>query len=183
MSVDHVEYLRAASSSGCFYSAPLTATAPTDASTALGADFVSLGLVSVGGLKMNSANTEINLEDWTGDEVLNILQKQDLTFTVTPLCFTDENALKERFGAANVTASQGVVTGFTIKQEQLPAKMYVFEMKRREGGKCRLVVLNGKVSGDIEYNFDPANPTASEWTIKAFADASGDKVKVYFAEA
>ena len=183
VSVDNVEYLRAASSSGCFYTAATTTTAPTDASTALGAGFTSLGLVSVDGLKMKAGNTEIDLEDWTGDEVLNILQKQEVEFTVKPLCFTDGNVLKERFGAANVTEAGGKVTALTIKTTQLPNKMYVFEMLRRAGGKCRIVVLNGKVSGDVEYNFDPQNPTASDWTIKAQPDSSGNKVKVYFAEA
>ena len=183
VSADNIEYLRAQTSAGCFYTGAVGVTAPTDASTALSGSFKSLGLVSVDGLKMTIGNEEINLQDWTGDEVLSILQSQNVEFTVKPLCFTDENVLKERFGATNVTVSGGVVTGFTIKAEQLPNKIYVFEMARRAGGKCRIVVLNGKVSGDAEYNFDPANPTAADWTIKALADASGNKVQVYFAEA
>lgn len=182
-SVNNVEYLRAASSSGCFYTAALTETAPTDAATALGGSFVSLGLVSVDGLKMKIGNEEVNLEDWTGDEVLVIESKQNVEFTVKPLCFTDGNVLKERFGASNVTESNGVVTGFAIKATQLPSKRYVFEMVRRAGGKARIVVLNGKVTGDVEYNFDPKNPTAADWTIKAAPDTNGVKVMVYFAEA
>lgn len=180
VSADDIQYMRAASSSGCFFSAATTATTPTSASASL-TGFSTLGYVSVDGLKMKVGNEEVSLEDWTGDEVLRYVSKQTVEFTLTPLCFTDENALKERFGASNVTVSGGVVTGFTVEQVDLPNKQYVFDMATRQGGKCRIVVPNGKLGGDAEYNFDPKNPTAAEWTIAAFPDSSQVKAYVYFA--
>ena len=180
VSANDIQYMRAASSAGCFYSAATSVAAPTDASTAL-TSYTSLGYVSVDGLKMTIGNEEVNLEDWTGDEVLSFVSKQTVEFTIKPLCFMDENYLKERFGASNVTVSGGAVSKFCVKTGDLPNKRYVFEMATRQGGKCRIVVLNGKVAGDVEYNFDPQNPTASDWTIKAMPDSTGVKVWVYFA--
>lgn len=178
--VDEIRYIRA-QTSGAFFAAPAGTTLPTDAATALSNAYKGLGNISVDGVKLKIGEEIIELEDMTGDVIKTIVSKQTVELTIKPLCLTNAEAAKARFGSANVSVSTSSVTGITIKHADLPAMVYVLECIADNGKKVRVVVANGQLAGDSEYNFDPKNPSAGDWTIKCLPNASGVKAIIFFA--
>lgn len=174
---DNIQILRPVVD-GAAWCAPSTAAAPTSASAAL-TGFASLGWLTSDGISMAINSNNEDLVGFGGDVALTIRTSHDVEFTFKPMEW-NETVAKEMFGDSNVTNSGGTVK---VTGDDLPVRKYVFDMRGRNKELIRVVVPNCKVTslGNLDFKHDA--PMASEFTLKAFPDASGVKVYIYKATA
>lgn len=161
--------------SGAVYRAALASglTIPTDATTALDADFKALGYVSEDGLVNTNSPDSDNIKAWGGDTVLVVQTEKTDEFQLTLLEVLNEDVLKAVYGSTNVTGtlSTGIAVQATADEQEEGA--WVIEMVMRGGVLKRVVIPDGKISeiGEISYVDD--EPVGYELTIQAMPDASG----------
>lgn len=171
--------------SGAVYRAALadSLTLPTDASTALSADFKALGYVSEDGLVNTNSPDSDNIKAWGGDTVLVIQSEKPDEFQLTLLEVLNTEVLKTVYGSSNVTGT--LSTGLTVKAtaDEPEEGAWVIDMIMRGGVLKRVVIPDGKVSevGEITYKDDEA--VGYELTIQAMPDTDGVTHYEYIKEA
>jgi len=168
---------------GAVYIGPLTATMPTDATTALASGFVSLGYCSEDGLTNNNSPSTDTSKAWGGDTVYTMMTEKPDEFSFTLIEALNLDVLKLIYGSTNVsgTLDAGITVSATASEAE--AKAYVFEMVMREGVVKRIVVPNGVVKevGEIAYKDDGL--VGYNVTISAMPDANGVTHKEYIKKA
>lgn len=174
---DNIQILRPVVD-GAAWCAPSTASAPTSASAAL-TGFSSLGWLTEDGITMSVNRDSQDLKGFGGDTAITIQTSHDVEFTFKPMEW-NETVAKEMFGDSNVTNAGGTVK---VTGDDLPVRKYVFDMRGRNKELIRVVVPNCKVTSLGDLAFKHTEPMASEFTLKAFPDASGVKVYIYKATA
>lgn len=161
---------------GAVYRALLSSslTLPTDATTALGSDFVQLGYVSEDGITNDNTPESDVVKAFGGDTVLTFENGKEDTFGFTLIDSTNVDVLKAVYGSGNVTGT--LSTGITVKANSLPqeAAAWVFELVLADGVVKRIVIPEAKITelGTITYNDTTA--VGYETTITAVQDASGN---------
>ena len=90
---------------GAVYRAPKGTTLPTDATSALAAEFKCLGYCSEDGLSNGNDRSNSNVAAWGGDVVLNMTNAGSDTFTLTLIETLNEEVLKTVYGSDNVTTA------------------------------------------------------------------------------
>lgn len=157
---------------GAISVAPLTATLPTDAETAL-TGFASLGYVSEDGLTQGVTRDSEAIKAWGGDTVMTTQTDFALTYQFTLIEVLNADVRKVVFGDDNVSGD--LATGLTtlINSKELPAKAYVIDMILN-GNLDRIVIPNGKVTEIGDTVFSDGEPVGFEVTITALPDQSGN---------
>ena len=139
---------------GAIYRAPLGTELPTNATSELGSDFVSLGFVSDNGYS-NANSAEVNkLKAWGGKIVMTSTTEKPDTFTFTLLECINPDVLKAVYGDDNVIVD-AITGGITIRANANEQEECVWIIDTMLHGKRkRTVVPNGKVSsvGEVVYN-------------------------------
>ena len=159
---------------GAVYRAPITATIPTDPTTALSADYVCLGFCSDDGVT-NSGNMESeNIKAWGGDTVLVIQTSKDDTFSFSLIEALSVDVLKTVYGENNVTGDLTTGVSINVSNADVEEKAYVFDMVLRGNVKKRIVIPAAKISAieDIVYSDSAAIGYAI--TTDCTPDASGN---------
>lgn len=160
---------------GAIYRAPLsdTLTIPTDATTALPAEFKALGYVSEDGLTNTNSPDSETIKAWGGDTVLTVQTEKNDEFQFTLIEVLNSDVLAAVYGSNNVTGS--IAAGLTVKanSDEPEEAAWVIDMVMREGVLKRIVIPDAKVSeiGDIEYTDEDA--VGYELTLQAMPDAAG----------
>lgn len=158
---------------GAIYRAPLGTTLPTDATTALGSDFVSLGFCSDDGLTNSNSPESDNVKAWGGKNVLALQTDKPDTFQFKLIEVLNPDVLKAVYGDDNVTGT--LATGITVKAnaDEPEEACWVIDMVMRDGAVTRKVLPDAKVTelGDIVYKDDEV--TGYEVTLLAMPDATG----------
>ena len=159
---------------GAVYRAASGTTAPTDATTALGAAFKCLGYCGEDGLTNSNSPSTTDIKAWGGDTVLSIQEEKTDTFQVTLIEALNEEVLKAVYGSTNVTGA--LSTGLTVKANSTEAEegVWVVDMLLNSNAVRRIVIPKGKITeiGDITYS--DSDPIGYEVTITALPDTSGN---------
>ena len=162
---------------GYFYSAPTTATLPTDYSTALSADYVNLGYLTSDGLVISESTETTDFNDLNGDIIETARSSREETMQVT---FAELKAAtqKELYGQSKVTDSSGVITIDHTNAER-DERIYVFEAVYKNGRRGRIVACKGKVTelGDVTYA--STGLAARQCTIKCMVGSGGWSVREF----
>lgn len=168
---------------GAVYRAALGSTLPTDATTALAADFKALGYCSEDGLTNSNSPDSTDIKAWGGDTVLSIQESKDDTFTMTLLEVLNTEVLKAVYNSANVSGALATGITITANSQESEAACWAVDMALRDGAVKRIVIPNGKISevGDIVYSDSEA--VGYEVTITAMPDNSGNTHYEYIQRA
>ena len=168
---------------GAIWRAAAGTTLPTDATTALGADFKALGYVSEDGLTNSNSPDTTDIKAWGGDTVLNIQEEKTDTFQFTLIEVLNVEVLKAVYGSGNVTGT--LATGITVEAnaEEPEEGVWAIDMVKNSNTVKRSVIPHGKISeiGDIEYTDDDA--VGYEITITALPDADGNTHYEYIKQS
>ena len=159
---------------GAIWRAAAGTTLPTDATTALSADFKALGYCSEDGLTNSNSPDTSDIKAWGGDTVLNIQEEKTDTFQFTLIEVLNVEVLKAVYGSDDVTGT--LATGITIEAnaKEPEEAVWAIDMVMNSNTVKRVVIPHGKISeiGDIEYTDSDA--VGYEVTVTALPDASGN---------
>lgn len=138
---------------GAVYWAPSGTTLPSDASTALGTDFVCLGYVSEDGVVNSNSPSSDAVKAWGGDRVLTVSADKPDEWKLTLIEALNANVLKAVYGDDNVTGD--LANGITVRANSDPneSAVWVIDMLQRDNTKKRVVIPVGTVTAleDITY--------------------------------
>ena len=140
---------------GAIYRAPLGTTLPTDAKTALPAEYKNCGYVSSDGLTNSKTRETTELNAWGGDKVRDAQTSKTDTFGLTFIEIRNIDVLKAVHGDDNVTESNGLTT-IRENAKELDRAVWVVDMILNEGFLKRVVIPEGKITevGDVTYKDD-----------------------------
>lgn len=167
---------------GAIYSAPLGTTLPTSAVDTLDAAFSDSGYVSSDGLNFSPDYSTSDIMEWNGSLVRRVKESFDGSLSWSHL-ETNENSLKNTFGASNVTvtaatATHGKQLAVTINGSLPEAKSWVFKLKD-EDNRMLVVVPNGQVTDIEDVSFTASDAIMWGVTLSAYPDSSGNHVYIY----
>ena len=153
---------------GAISIAPLSASLPSDATTALGGSYTQDGLTNT-----NSPESD-TIKAWGGDVVLTLQTEKSDTFQFTLLEVLNVDVLKAVYGSGNVTGTLATGIEVSANADEPEENIWVFDMVMRGGVLKRIAIPDGKITeiGDIVYKDDEA--TGYEITIQAMPDQYGN---------
>lgn len=169
---------------GAVWRAPLGTTLPTDASTALGSTFVSLGFISEDGLTHSFAPSSQTIKDWGGEVVYSYSEERPDTYSATFIEALNEELLKTVFGDDNVSvdSSTGLMT-ISHNNDELDEAVFVIDEVLRDGALKRTVIPDGKITDVGEDQNVHTGLISYELTITALVDSSGNTSYDYILPA
>ena len=168
---------------GAIWRAAKGTTVPTDATTALAADFKALGYCSEDGLVNSNAPSTSFVRAWGKDIVLTLLDEKNDNFQVTLIEALNPEVLKAVYGAGNVSGT--LADGISVDVDNsLPEEgVWVVDMVMNSNTVKRVVIPHGVLTdlGDITYSDSDA--VGYEVTITAMPDATGKTHREYIKQA
>lgn len=155
---------------------PTDTTLPTDATTALPAGIVALGLVGDEGVSLTRERSTDDIRAWGGQIVRTVQTEFSETATLQFLESDKAEVLKEVYGEDNVTVT-GTAPNQTIaikhNEQELPARVFVFDMK--DGDKRRRLVLpNAQITATEDITYVHSDIIRYGVTITAYPDEDGN---------
>lgn len=162
---------------GYFFSAPATATLPTNYSTALSNDYVNLGYLTSDGLVIAESTETSDFNDLNGDVIETSRSSREETMQVT---FAERKAAseKELYGQSHVTDANGMMTIDHTNAER-DERIYVFEAVYKNGRRGRIVAPKGKVTELGDLTLASGDLAARQCTIKCMVGGGGYSVREY----
>lgn len=167
---------------GAILSAPLGTTLPTDATATLDAAFTDSGYVSEDGLNLTNDLSTASISEWNGQLVRRVKESFDGSLSWSHL-ETNEAALKNTFGASNVTVTAATAThgqqfAVAINGELPEAKSWVFKLKDGDN-RILIVVPNGQVTDIEDVSFTASDAIMWGVTLSCYPDANGNSLYIY----
>lgn len=168
---------------GAVYRAASGTTLPTDATTALSADFKCLGYCGEDGLVNSNSPSTTDIKAWGGDTVLTIQEEKTDTFQVTLLEVLNADVLKAVYGSTNVSGTLSTGVTITANAKEAEEGVWAVDMLLNSSAVKRIVIPKGKITeiGDITYS--GSDPIGYEVTITALPDASGNTHYEYIKQS
>lgn len=162
---------------------PLGTAVPTNTTTAPNVALVAAGYIGEDGVTQTIDRSTEKVRAWGGDIVKVLQTEVSVTFQFTFLESLNTTVMETVYGDDNVTVtaagvSTGTLRAVAINSEELPHKVFIFEIKDGDA-RVRVVVPNGQITavGDIQYS--DSSVIQYQCTIEAFADASGNQAYLY----
>lgn len=173
----------AAAFGGAVHYAPLGTTLPTDATTALDASFVGLGLVTEDGLQPTRDVSTDKPKDWNGDVIALLKTDDSKSFVFTLVEVFSDAVQKFLYGSDNVsvtaaTSSEGTQIAVQDKAVDIDDCVLVFDLKYKDK-KRRIVVPVANCVNTAEGQANVSNLSSYEITAEATKDDSGVRVYDY----
>lgn len=163
--------------SGAVYRAKLSSSLvlPTDATTTLASDFITMGYISEDGITNDNSPESESVKAFGGDTVLTFENGKEDTFAFTMLEALNANVLKAVYGEDNVTGT-AITTGYTVKANSKPLEeaAWVIELALRDGAIKRIVIPDAKITEIGTITYSDADAVGYEVTLTALPDASGN---------
>lgn len=168
---------------GAVYRAASGTTLPTDATTALSADFKCLGYCGEDGLTNSNSPSSTDIKAWGGDTVLSIQEEKTDTFQVTLLEVLNADVLKAVYGSTNVSGTLSTGVTITANAKEAEEGVWAVDMLLNSSTVKRIVIPKGKITeiGDITYS--DSDPIGYEVTITALPDTSGNTHYEYIKQS
>ena len=168
---------------GAVYRAASGTTLPTDATTALSADFKCLGYCGEDGLVNSNSPSTTDIKAWGGDTVLSIQEEKTDTFQVTLIEVLNADVLKAVYGASNVSGTLSTGVTITANAKEAEEGVWAVDMLLNSNTVKRIVIPKGKITeiGDITYS--DSDPIGYEVTITALPDESGNTHYEYIKQS
>jgi len=145
--------------SGAIYVATKGTNLPTDASTALAADYKALGYASEDGLTISKTINSGSVKAWGGDTVLNYQEGAEYSAKFKLIETLNLEVLKTVFGSSNVTGTT-LATGIEVDvtADEPTEYVWVFQLVMRGGVAKRIVIPCASIKelGDIVYKDNEA---------------------------
>ena len=166
---------------GGVWTAPVGTSAPTDAVTALGSSFVTMGYISEDGVVRSTKKESEVVKAWGGNVVAVLGKGKTETIKFTMLDADNVTGLGLAYGEATGALSTGITVKSTAAQS--PVQCYVVDMILADNVHQRLVIPKGVVTdvGDVTYT--DGKVEGHEITITAMEDSSGVTVYEYLQTA
>lgn len=157
---------------GVVYRAPKGTTLPTDADTALGNSFTSLGYLSEDGFTNNYEISSEDIREMGGNIVLTVQTEVSDTFTFKLISALEVEVQKAVYGEDNVSGSLAAGMAVTVAGAEPEESVWVFETIMRDGALKRIVIPDGKISaiGEIAYRRNEA--VGYDITLTALLDST-----------
>lgn len=157
--------------SGAAYVAPLTATAPTTATSALGVDFKDLGYLSDAGITETRDRSTNQIRAWQNSALVREpVTESSITFNFT-LIETKKETVEQYYGAT--VAADGSIKIDPGKTGG--RKSFVFDVI--DGTKIiRIYVPNGEITEVGDTTYVNGDPIGYELTVTGYATTVGNEV-------
>lgn len=159
--------------SGAVFVAPLGTTLPTDATTALGADFVCLGHVSEDGLENNNEMDVSAIKAWGGAIVYRSLTELDDSFALTLIESENVDVLKAVYGDSNVTTDADDNIHVEVKADDPEERVWVFDLALRNNRAKRIVISDGAITSRETITYNDSDAIGYGITVSAYPDSTG----------
>lgn len=159
----------ASQAGGYFQVGPLTAAAPTDATTPLTNGFTNAGLISLDGVTVSETKSTSPVRDATGAIIRTIITEYGVRVTMTLLAPTFKT-FQLMYGEDNVSLAANGDVIRKYRKTELPHQSWANHFV--DGGvKVRLYLPKAQIveTGDVVYNVE--NPTTYEITLECAPDA------------
>lgn len=160
-----------------------SASAPTDARTALGTGWSSAaGYISESGITLNINRSTTALKDWGLNTVR--VASTDFTTNITgEFLQMDGDTATTLFGASNVTVTAATSTKpanvkISIGPDMPPAGKFCFNMKDGDR-RGRIYVPNGQITQVGSPTFVPGAGNVWPFTLECYDDGTGHSVYVH----
>lgn len=160
---------------GAVYRAPITATAPTDPTSALSGDFVCLGFCSDDGVTNSGTMNSENIKAWGGQNVLTTSSSTDDTFKFKLIEALNKDVLKFIYGSANVNGDLTTGTGISVGVNGYSQddSIIVIDMVMRNNAVKRIVIPSATISEVGEITYKDSEAVGYDVTLACAADAYG----------
>ncbi|QJC22007.1 phage tail protein [Arcanobacterium buesumense] len=152
---------------------------PTNATSEL-SGFTNLGYVSEDGLTNSFESESADIKAWGGDTVLTVATSRKETFEWSFIQALDADVLKEIFGEANVTDSDGTLT-IKHNSKEMPYRVFVIEMLMTGGRVKRIVIPKGKITSVGAQTYKDGEVVAYPVTLSCAPDKDGNTAIEYIS--
>lgn len=159
--------------SGAVFVAPLGTTLPTDATSALGSEFICLGYVSEDGLSNDNSMTVEPIKAWGGIIVYRSLTELIDEFGLALIESKNVDVLKTVYGDEHVTVGANGKIHVEVVAEDPQEKVWVFDLALRGDVAKRIVIEDGAITSREAIVYNDTDPIAYGITVSAYPDANG----------
>ena len=159
--------------------APVGTVMPSDARSALSAQWDDSGYVSEDGLSVTVTRTTTPIKDWSKANVRNLLTDFGGAISLAFLQI-DQFAANRMFGASNVevtaaNSEHGEIIKINIGAELPPIESWCFSMKDGNA-RVRVVVPRGQMTDVNQVDFKPDAGNVIGGTLAAYDDGTGHSI-------
>ena len=161
--------------------APVGTTAPTDATTALGGDWSTLGYLSEDGVTLSQSTNSEDIYPWQGrSPVRTMITERNLSMEFSMFEFNEQN-LQLYFGMEQ--NAQGTADAWSLNVvSNAPAQIYSFCIDVADlDVKVRYYIPRGSLSDAGDLEITDSGVMALPVTLKTL-DSAGELMEIFYAK-
>ena len=171
------------SATGAVFVAAEGVTAPSDATSTLGASWSDGGYVSENGISITVNRSTTPIRDWSKGVVRNILTEFGGSLTIEFLQ-VDQFAAERVFGEDNVsvtaaTTTKGELITVSIGAKLPPIEAWCFNMKDGDA-RIRVFCPRAQITDVAQMDYKPDAGHVIGGTLQCYQDADGYSIYVFY---